>query len=111
MIDRRPSIFVQPAGVADVSKPISFAREYNVAGSGVCADGLAIDLSAMRTVQIDILCKRARVAGGSLVSDLDRETQALQAGNDGGRRILYGRGRSDIRRRIRMAGAKTRPGY
>jgi hypothetical protein len=46
-----------------------------VAGHAVCDDGLMIDLSLMKAVQVDPAARTARAAGGLLWSDLDKATQ------------------------------------
>ena len=77
MIDRRPAMIVGCRGADDVIAGVAFAGEHhlpvairggghNVAGHAVCDDGVMIDLSEMRSVQVDPERRRARVAGGSL---------------------------------------------
>src|SRR4029453_2993862 len=63
MIDRRPLSIVRPVDAADVAAAVSFARDsglevairgggHNGAGLGGVDDGLVIDLSAMRGVDV-----------------------------------------------------------
>ena len=86
MIDRRPALIVRCAEAADVVDAVGFAREHdllcsvrggghNIAGKAVCDGGLMIDLSGMRRVQVDPEKRTARVEGGTLLGDLDREAQ------------------------------------
>jgi FAD/FMN-containing dehydrogenase len=86
MIDKRPALIVRCAGISDVVDAIRFGREHdllasvrggghNIAGKAVCSGGLMIDLSAMRSVQIDPVKRTARVEGGALLGDLDHEAQ------------------------------------
>ena len=64
MIDRRPGLVVRCLGAADVMLAVRFARDeglllsvrgggHNIAGNAVCEGGLLIDLSLMKSVQID----------------------------------------------------------
>ena len=88
MIDRRPAMIIQAAGAADVIQGVNFARDHgaalavrggghNIAGNAVCDGGIMLDLSRMRSVHVDPAARRARVEGGALLSDLDKETQAF----------------------------------
>jgi FAD/FMN-containing dehydrogenase len=94
-IDRHPACIARCMGVADVIAAVRFAREHeleiairggghNVAGTGVCDDGMVIDLSAMRGVWIDPGGLTARVQGGALWGDVDQETQAYGLATTGG---------------------------
>jgi FAD/FMN-containing dehydrogenase len=86
-MDKRPALVVQPRGAADVKLAIDFARHSNVlvavkcgghspSGNSTCDDGLLIDLSLLRGVRVDPSARLARVAGGSLLGDLDHESMA-----------------------------------
>jgi FAD/FMN-containing dehydrogenase len=86
MFDRRPAIITRCAGTSDVISAVNFAREsglrvavkgggHNSAGTAVCDDGIMIDLSLMRRINVDKEKKTARVDGGALLGDADRETQ------------------------------------
>jgi len=88
MIDRRPGLAIRCKNAADVVLAVKLARKYgltvavrggghNIAGSAVCDGGLLIDLSLMRTVRVDPETKRANVAPGATLADVDRETQAF----------------------------------
>jgi len=94
-IDRRPALIARCAGADDVVEAVRFARSerlltavrgggHNVAGHGTCDDGIVIDLSPMRAVQVDAQRRLARVQGGALWSDVDRATQAAGLGVTGG---------------------------
>lgn len=87
MIDRRPAFIARCAGTADVRAALAFARDHglplavrggghNIAGSALCDDGLVIDLSGMKSVQINPELRRARVEGGATLHDFDHEAQA-----------------------------------
>ncbi len=88
MVDRRPALIIQAVGAADVMEGVTFARAHgaalavrggghNIAGNAVCDGGVMLDLSRMRSVHVDPAARRARVEGGALLSDLDKETQAF----------------------------------
>jgi FAD/FMN-containing dehydrogenase len=94
-IDKRPAIVAQCAGVGDVVEAIRFARSerlvtavrgggHGVAGYATCDDGIVIDLSPMRGVEVDAAARIARVQGGALWSDVDAATQAFGLGTPGG---------------------------
>jgi hypothetical protein len=84
----RPAITVRCAGTADVVDAVKFARDHSllvavrggghsVAGLSTVRDGMLIDLSAMRGVQVDPERRLARVQGGAVLGDVDRETQVF----------------------------------
>lgn len=86
-IDKHPALVVQPTGAADVRTAVNFAREHNLllavkcgghsyGGTSTCEGGMQIDLSRMRGVRVDPVSRRAVVAGGSLLGDLDHESMA-----------------------------------
>jgi FAD/FMN-containing dehydrogenase len=95
MIDKRPALIVRPSGVADIRHAVLFAREHqlpvsikggghNVAGHAVTEGGLMLDLSAMRAVWVDPAVRTARVQGGAIWSDVDREMAAFGLATTGG---------------------------
>jgi hypothetical protein len=86
-INRRPAVIVRCAKAADVRAAIGFARPRNLeiavrggahstAGTSVVENGLQIDLSGMRSVTVDPVARRAFVAGGATLGDLDAAAQA-----------------------------------
>jgi len=86
-IDRHPALIIQPTGAADIMNAVRFARERNLllavkcgghsfAGKSTCEGGMQIDLSTHRNARVDIDAKKAYVAGGSLLGELDRESMA-----------------------------------
>lgn len=87
MFDRRPGVIVQCMGVADVQAAIRFARAnalriairgggHSGSGASTIEGGMLIDLSLMRGVHVDPERRVAVAAGGTLLWELDRETQA-----------------------------------
>ncbi len=86
MIDRRPAIIVRPLGIPDVIACVQFARDHdlllcikggghNIAGLATADGALMIDMSLMRSVQVDSLKRIAHAQAGCLLGDVDRETQ------------------------------------
>jgi FAD/FMN-containing dehydrogenase len=85
MIDKRPALIARCAGPDDVAKAIGFARDHdlllavrggghNGAGLGTCDDGLVIELSLLRDVQVDPQARTVRVGGGCTWGEVDRAT-------------------------------------
>lgn len=88
MIDKRPAMIARCAGSADVRTAVNFARDHglplavrggghNIAGSALVNDGLVIDLSMMRSVQVAPNEMRAWVEGGATLRDVDHEAQSF----------------------------------
>jgi FAD/FMN-containing dehydrogenase len=86
MADRRPALVVRPMHVDDVISAVRFAREeelmiavrcggHSIPGLSTCDDGIVIDLSRMRSVEVDPERRVARISGGSLLGDLDGAAQ------------------------------------
>ena len=95
LIDRHPAAIARCADTADVVAAVRIVRErhpsvsirgggHQVAGSAVCDDGLVIDLSAMRGVQVDPEAGSVRAQGGVTWGELDRETQVFGLATTGG---------------------------
>jgi FAD/FMN-containing dehydrogenase len=95
MIDRRPAVIVRPDGVEDVIAAVNLAREsglplavrgggHNAAGLAVCDDGIVIDLTSMKAVEVDPVARTARVQGGATWGDLDAATAAHGLATTGG---------------------------
>jgi FAD/FMN-containing dehydrogenase len=87
MIDRRPALIARCGSPADVVQAVKFARTHdllvsirggghNIAGNAVCDDGLMIDLSPMKGVQVDPQARRATVEPGCTLADFDAAAQA-----------------------------------
>ena len=93
--DKRPALIIRAAGTADVITAVEFASSQNlplavrggghsIAGHSSVDDGVVIDLSAMRSVVVDPVSRRARVEGGATWADIDHETQAFGLAVTGG---------------------------
>jgi hypothetical protein len=85
MIDKRPALIARCADADDVATAVGFARDHglllavrggghNGAGLGTCDDGVVIDLSLLKDVEVDPGNKTVRVGGGCLWSDVDSAT-------------------------------------
>ena len=90
-----PGVTAVCAGAADVIDAVRFARErglevavrgggHSIAGLSSTHGGMLIDLSPMRGVQVDPEARLARVEGGALWGDVDRECQAFGLAVPGG---------------------------
>lgn len=86
MIDKTPSVVVQPKTVGDVVAVVELAREsgielsikgggHNIAGLALSDGGLTIDFSQMRHVGVDVPGGRVIVEPGCTLGDVDRATQ------------------------------------
>jgi FAD/FMN-containing dehydrogenase len=86
--DRHPALIARCAGAADVKRAVSFAAAHGLltavragghsfSGQSVCDGGLMIDLAPLHAVEVDPIARTARVAGGALLGQLDREAQAF----------------------------------
>jgi FAD/FMN-containing dehydrogenase len=84
LYDKSPSIIVRPAGTADVVASVNFARSAGLeiavssggkhsAGFSRTDDGIVIDLSLMRAVQVDPASRTAWLQGGANGGDLQAE--------------------------------------
>ena len=86
--DRKPAVIVRCVGAADVRQAVGFASGHGLltavrggghsfAGYSGCDGGLVIDLAPMRTVRVDPIARVAQVGSGTLIGQMDRETQAF----------------------------------
>jgi hypothetical protein len=88
MVDRRPAVIARCMSVDDIGAALRVAIEsrlpvavrgggHNVAGNAVCDGGVVIDLSLLKTVDVDPARRIARVQPGVLLGELDRATQPV----------------------------------
>jgi FAD/FMN-containing dehydrogenase len=87
LIDRRPAAIARCVDADDVATALAFAQQHdleiavrggghNPAGHCAVDDGLVIDLSRMRNVEVDPEARIAISEGGATWMDLDAATQA-----------------------------------
>jgi FAD/FMN-containing dehydrogenase len=87
LVDRRPAVIARCVDAADVATAFDFARVHelevsvrggghNPAGHCVLDDGLVLDLSQLRRVDVDPDAAVARVQGGATWFDFDSATQS-----------------------------------
>src|SRR2546430_302013 len=85
MIDKRPALIARCASTDEVVKAVGFARDHdlplairggahNGAGLGTVDDGVVIDLSLLRDVEVDPEARTVRVGGGCTWGEVDRAT-------------------------------------
>jgi FAD/FMN-containing dehydrogenase len=86
LIDRRPAVIARCVHAKDVATALAFGQErdleiavrgggHNPAGHCAVDDGLVIDLSRMRNVEVDPEARIARSEGGATWLDFDSATQ------------------------------------
>jgi hypothetical protein len=85
MIDKKPAAILVCKNADDVFQGVKFARENNLevsvksgghngAGLALVNDGLVIDLSEMKDIQIDPEKRTAKIEAGSTLADVDKAT-------------------------------------
>jgi FAD/FMN-containing dehydrogenase len=85
MIDKRPALIARCASADDVAAAVGFARDrdlllavrggaHNGAGLGTCDDGVVIDLSLLRDIEVDPEARTVRVGGGCTWGEVDQAT-------------------------------------
>src|SRR2546423_7045374 len=96
MIDRRPRLIVRCSGAADVVAGVLLAREtglplavrgggHGVNGHAVCDDGIMLDLSPLKRIDVDPEARVARAQAGVTWGEFDAATQAHGLATTGGR--------------------------
>jgi FAD/FMN-containing dehydrogenase len=86
MIDKHPALIVRCAGPKDIAACIEFSREtgvplsvrgggHNFGGKAICDGGLTLDLSLMRSTNVDTARRTVRAQTGLKLGELDAATQ------------------------------------
>jgi len=86
-IDRYPSLILRCTSTADVRLAVAHARQaglviavraggHSMAGLSVCDDGVVIDLTSMKSIDVDPTRRTATVQPGVIWRELDAATQA-----------------------------------
>ncbi|HEX4717463.1 MAG TPA: FAD-binding oxidoreductase [Thermoleophilaceae bacterium] len=87
-IDRRPALIARCAGEDDVAASVAFGRRtglpvavrsggHSFPGLCTCDDGLVIDTSLMKAIEVDPDTATVRAQAGVLLGELDQATQSL----------------------------------
>ena len=95
LIDKRPALIARARSAPDVAAAIGFAREHDlelsvrggghgVAGRAVTDDGLMIDLSLLKDVEVDADARTARAGGGVTWAEFNDATAAHGLATTGG---------------------------
>lgn len=85
MIDKHPGLFAMCENVDDVIASVNFARNHNLlvairggghngGGLGLCDDGLVIDLSGIKFVNVNVSNNTVKVGGGNIWKEVDSVT-------------------------------------
>jgi FAD/FMN-containing dehydrogenase len=85
-VDRYPAVILRCGSTDDVRTAVTFARDerlpiavcaggHSMAGLGVVDDGVVVDLTAMKGIEVDPESRSARVQPGVLWQELDAATQ------------------------------------
>ena len=86
MVAKRPAVVIHVGSRRDVVRAVTFAREegvelsmkgggHNIAGLSLSDGGVTLDLSGLRSVEVDAGRGLVRVAPGCTLGDVDRATQ------------------------------------
>ncbi len=85
MIDKRPGLIARCTDPDDVAAVVRFARDHglplairggghNGGGLGTVDDGVVIDLSPLKTIEVDAAARTVRVGGGCTWGEVDAAT-------------------------------------
>jgi len=95
MIDKRPLAIARCTSLDDVQAAMTFAASngvsvavrgggHNIAGNATCDNGLVIDLSPMKSIEVNEDRRRVRAGGGVHWGEFDREAQKHGLATTGG---------------------------
>ncbi|HJP66719.1 MAG TPA: FAD-binding oxidoreductase [Actinomycetota bacterium] len=95
LIDRRPAVIARCRSSSDIAAAIGFARAndldisvrgggHNVAGLAVIDDALMVDLSLMKSVEVDPDARTVRAEGGVIWAEFNDATHAHGLATTGG---------------------------
>jgi len=95
MIDRKPRWIVRPHSIADVMQAVRFAREsglpicaraggHSVSGKSVADGALMVDLSLMKSIQVDPRRQTVVAQAGVKWGEFDAETEKYSLATTGG---------------------------
>ncbi len=95
MIDCYPALIVSCSAVDDVAAALEFAQTHSllvavrcgghsVAGHSTCNGGIVIDLSPMKSIEVDPVARIAHAGGGVNWGELDAATQRYGLATPGG---------------------------
>jgi FAD/FMN-containing dehydrogenase len=87
MIDRRPAVIIRCTGTGDAVAGVHFAREnelplsirsggHGVSGNAVCHGGVMLDMSKLKSIEIDRPARTAKAQPGMTLGDFDKATTA-----------------------------------
>jgi FAD/FMN-containing dehydrogenase len=93
--DRRPALIARCADTSDVVRALEFGRSqgppiavrgggHSIPGFSTCDDGLVIDLSPMKGIQVDSEARTIKAQGGVVWGEFDAQTQAHGLATTGG---------------------------
>jgi hypothetical protein len=96
MFDRRPALIARCSSADDVAAAVNFAQQndmvvavrgggHSAAGNGTCDDGLVVDLSGMKQIEVDPEARTARADAGLTWGEFDAATQEHGLAVTGGR--------------------------
>ena len=87
MVAKVPALVLRPTSAADVAAAVRFAAEHglllsvkggghNIAGTSLADGGMTLDMSLMRSVEVEPVRRVAQVGAGCLLQHVDQATQA-----------------------------------